>query len=128
MRNSHLKGAIYGKWNANEVAYIAELRWFALGGLSDCSLELDTWVSPRRNTTKGWPVGGKDWYWVCLRFESISKFKILDDTPLPQLVGFEVDDIRSNGWEGINYSIGDYEYDSISFYARDAEIVSVCRA
>jgi hypothetical protein len=59
---------------------------------------------------------------IQVTFGNLSGFRLSDAN---QIIGFDVEDMRRNGWEEKNYKILDYENGVIEGYAEHAN-VSVC--
>ncbi len=114
------------KWNASEVAFIDKLSLESSDEtlVRNSHLEI-VFLCQERSLNYKWPDFSSRFYKMTVRFYNVSnfntKFSNLDKV---QISGFEINDIKTRGLENMNYEIGDYEDDSISFYCSKIAVVS----
>jgi len=61
---------------------------------------------------------------ICMQFHKISMLNIHDFGNESRIDGFDIVDISGHQLENISWQIFDFENDTISFYAKDVEIIS----
>jgi len=111
--------SIYTNWRPSDLAFIKKLEW------SDDFLSI-TFLSQDKKSVAGWPDFSKDLYEVSLTFEHPTQLSLnFIQSKIHQLTGFDIIDVSKNGWEDVNFSVYDYEGDTIKFNCKAISIVSV---
>ncbi|TBL67464.1 hypothetical protein [Paenibacillus thalictri] len=65
-------------------------------------------------------------YVIKIRFKGINNLNISCTCDYGiQLSGFEVIDIKEDGWIDLNYKVIDYETEDIKFYCKEIEVISI---
>jgi hypothetical protein len=59
---------------------------------------------------------------IKLTFQNVTNLRLSN---IYEIIGFDVEDIHSNGWEEKNFAIYDYENSDINAYAESAQIVAI---
>ena len=112
-------------WKISDIAYIKEFTLFSDFNMKKNSL-IVTFLSQSRELVLGWPDMEKEFNEIKLLFKDISNLKLnFEGQFIPQLTGFDIIDISSNNWEGINFQVEDYENGKIKFYCKDIEALPI---
>jgi hypothetical protein len=126
IQGTELVVAALGRWNPGDLAYVESLEYKAqtTEGASEVIL---TAIFQRRDAVKdGWPSTKSPQYRVTIRFLAVRDFHIKQfGRAAVQIMGFDIIDISSKGWEDIRFSIEDYEDDRIALHCKEIEILNI---
>ena len=62
---------------------------------------------------------------IKLQFSGVTNLKINEfGNDVTRIIGFDIQDVKNNQWEGIAWEVLDYEEDRLHFYAKTARIIS----
>jgi len=76
----------------------------------------------------GWPSDAASQFRVTLHFDGVRDLELKGFGQFPtQIMGFDIVDVSDRGWDGISFSVEDYENGALQFNCRDIEILDVTR-
>lgn len=117
IRNIENITRIYPHWQPNHVAFLKNVQW------TTGSLTITACCQPRSHAHL-WPDTSADFLEISLCFQDVLNLQLkIDTVGLQQITGFDIQDPSSEGLEGINFKIEDYEEGSISFYCKSIEAI-----
>lgn len=112
-------------WQVSDIAYLKMLSLIPDKNGNRLILNI-TFLSQDRLSSLNWPNNSEVFNEVLLSFYDVSNLNVkFEGRSIPQLMGFDITDISSNGWEDINFQIEDYENNNISFYCKKIEAISI---
>lgn len=118
-----------GRWNPSDLAFIEQLEYTAQTSDEDSTL-VCTAIFQRSDASDGsGPNDVSPRFRLRILFVGVRGLHIKDfGGPPTQIMGFDIVDISDRGWEGVTFSIEDYEDGLIGFYCKNIRIASVTPA
>lgn len=117
--------AVIDGWHPSDLAFIKSIHITPQEDLRRADLLIHFFSQSRDRKKGGWPDSTFPFFEIGLMFHEVSDLKLEFGGGILQVTGFDIEDIRERGWEGINFSIEDYENGRISFYCREIAVMSV---
>lgn len=114
-----------GRWNPGDLAYIDSLDYLSASDDTPSKLRIVARFQRRDTAKLGWPSDIAPFAKVSIEFEGVSKFQIKNLGPhSKQITGFDIQDVSDRGWEGIRFSVGDYEGGQIEFLCEGIRVIA----
>jgi len=128
---AHINGtelvlSVVGRWNPGDLAFVERLEYTAQMDEQEAAVVLVAILQRRDSVRNGWPSEQGPKFRVKMRFLGVQQFHIREfGGPPTQIMGFDILDVSERGWEGIRFSVEDYEHDRIRFFCKKINIINV---
>jgi len=125
IHNSELVTSLLGRWAASDLCFIESINISTQSDEGFTSVAMVALFQRRESSTGSWPNDRDPKFRVTLAFDGVRDLalKMTGGGPLP-LMGFDLHDISSKGWEGLNFEVEDYEDATISFRCAKARVIT----
>lgn len=121
VKNTELVSQRLGRWYPGDLAFIEALEYRCSRDDEPSELRVTAKFQRRDIVKDGWPADSEPFLKVTILFRGVANLQLKAfGWTAKQISGFDIIDISDRAWEGMRFSVEDYENDEISLVCEEA--------